>query len=102
MEHKSYLVGFTLVITLMVICANWYTGLESYVHEEQFIKEEDMTYKEARELNLKVDFNHEYFSQRELVLSSRKTYIPFVFETDTLHDSGVGYYQRKKPYTHTE
>jgi hypothetical protein len=97
MEHKSYLIGGSLLVVVLVICLNWYTGLNSYKLEEDITDREYYTYEEALGLDLKdkISPDRDYYKQYRFIIVNSKTKIPLVFKKDTIFRKSA-YYSREK------
>jgi hypothetical protein len=96
MEHKSYLIGGTLLVVAFVLCLNWYTGLDSYILEEDITDKEYFTYQEALNLGLvgTISPDRDYYKKYRYIVTNKKTMIPLVFKKDTIF--------RKESYHSTE
>lgn len=99
MEHKSHLVLFTLLIGVIVISINWYTGLNSYYLEEDFTNETVYSYSEAlevgKETGMDINPNRKYLKKERLIINHTKSLVPMVFNKDTIFRE-VGYFSRSK------
>lgn len=88
-----------LIIITVIILSFWYVGIGKEMYRSKKIID-NFSLKEVKELSKKVvldqpiNYNLQYFSKREVNYFYRRSLIPFIYNRDTISDSGTEYFQK--------
>lgn len=91
-----------ILIILLVVILNWYGNINNITYKQEKLKE-DLTELKSKQLEKRNAFGtkgnlatHDYYKKRVLNYKYIRTAIPYVYDKDTIADTGWTNYRSEK------